>query len=109
MAQSSTLLDRLAEMESGTQLTLDRYKGTWTVVGPTYEPTGNSVVGVRLLDEDLNQYELRTVPAGGFDLRPEDDNAPVRAVPERDQVMDVEVIGHDKTPLKNFERQMWGA
>lgn len=98
------------DLNAGDQLAIDGERETFTVLKQFREPTGHSVIGAKLLDGDLNVWEFREVRAGGtwYDLRPDDDNAPVRPVPgDRERIQDWERVGHDVTPVEQFERKVF--
>lgn len=89
---------------------IDGEREAFTVLKQFREPTGHSVIGVKLLDEDLTVWEFREVRADGiwYDLRPDDDNAPVRRVPgDRERIQDWERVGHDMSLVEKYESELF--
>lgn len=104
-------VEHITELSAGDTFMLDGRREEFTVMKPKYEPTGHSKVGVMALDDDLNVYEIRIVDVGEkfLDVRPDDDNSPVRMVPdEHKRVQDFAVTGHDMTRLEQWQQQRYG-
>lgn len=105
-----TDLDKIDEFATGDEIILDNHEEPFVVLRKNPNPAGGDhLVGLTILDEDLNKYELRKVQTSEnfFELNPEGEGSPVRHVPDRGKIKNVEKVGENMQLVHEWQEEMY--